>query len=145
MPAAFLFSIVTPPTVPPDAVGSPVNLFRRGPDGIGTPTPSSISEVPTTTLWDSYSQRTQLTGVEYEIKMQWNERSNAWFFSLFWTDGTPIVQNKKAALNVDLLLAVVDPLRPPGSIVLSTPEPGNFAEPTREQLGDTYNLLYLEY
>lgn len=144
MPTTFLFSIVSP-VPPPDATGSPVNLFRRGPDGIGAPVPTDISEVPTTTLWDSYSQRTQLSGVEYEIKMQWNERSNAWFFSLFWTDGTPIVQNKKAALNSDLLLAVVDPLRPPGTLVLSTPEPGNFLEPNRDQLGENYNLLYLEY
>lgn len=145
MPATFSFSIGTPPPIPASP-GRFSTIYRRAPTGITTETPDlDVSEVPTQLGWDSYYQRTELSGTEYLLLFQYNERSDAWYFSLFYTDGVAIVESKKLTLNTDLLLTVVDQRRPPGVLQLTSIEPENYNEPTRDDLGVKYVLLYAEF
>lgn len=143
MPTTFTFLIEPPistPSLTPN--GRYTTIFRRGPNGVTTEEATSLVEVPTNLSWDSYEQRTTLDGVDYTLRFQWNERSNAWFFSLFWTDGRALLRNKKVTLNTDLLFSLVDPLRPPGSLQLRCVEPDNYNEPGRDDFGSRYVLTY---
>lgn len=146
MPTTFTFT-VTAPTNPPvlSPHGNYGTIHRRGLSGLTTEPATSLLEVPTATQWDSYEQRTILDGVEYALRFQWNERSNAWFFSLFYTDGRALIRNKKLTTNTDLLYALVDPLRPPGSLQLLCVEPENYNEPQRDDLGTKFVLCYAGY
>lgn len=139
MPVVFTFTVVSAAPQPP-GVGSVSNFRRVGPDFVKA-LPQELQEVPTTVSVDSYKQRTALDGVEYEIWVQWNERVGVWFFSLYYTDGTPIIEGKALVLYQDLLLTVVDPRRPPGSLVL-LPIEDTYLEPKKEEVGPQYVFTY---
>jgi hypothetical protein len=121
-----------------------VSSFRRIGGEFTQANPDDVEEVPVSLEWDSYRQRTELDGVEYEMLFQWNDRTNSWYFSLFFTDGSALLEGKVVALNSDLLLAMVDPRRPPGALVLIAVEE-TFQEPTRDQLGMDYVVTYQRY
>lgn len=143
MPVVFTFQVTSASPAPPEPVGT-VSNFRRVGGELTTRLPDEVTVVPTSLEWDSYRQRTPLDGVEYQLVFTWNERSNRWVFSLYYTDGSPIVEGKVVALNTDLLLAVVDPRRPPGVLALVSSEETT-EEATRDGLGDTYFVTYQRY
>lgn len=143
MPTTFTFLVVsTTPSTGASPVGRVGRIFRKATTGRTFIPAETFVEVPTQLGWDSYEQRTTLDGVDYSMRFQWNERSQAWCFSLFYTDGTALLRNKKVTTNTDLLYTLTGPLRPPGSMQLLCVEPENFNEPTRDDLGEKFVLTY---
>jgi hypothetical protein len=104
---------------------------------------TSVEAVPTDQPFDSYTQHTTLSGVEYILRFDWSSRASAWFLSLFSADGTPIIQSRKLIPYEDVLSNVIGSARPPGALLLMEASLG-FDRPTQDGLQQQdWQLLYL--
>lgn len=67
----------------------------------------------------NYEQFTELSGREYQLRVQWNDRGGYFAFSMMAQDGTPLIMGVPLYLGVDILrrFRFIDGL-PPGVLFL---------------------------
>lgn len=93
----------------------------------------------------SSTQRTKLSGREYSLRFQWNQRAAHWTLDLADQDDVMIVAGLVLAVGWPLLSLVTDVRRPPGELAVFDPRPVPNAEsPTLESLGTRHELIYWE-
>ncbi len=87
----------------------------------------------------------QLEGVSYLIDLDWNERNEAWFVSVYLDDAgpTPIVQGFRVVIGSPVLRRVRTPPRPPGDILFIDTS-GEDLDPGRDDVGARVQGLYYE-
>ncbi len=73
--------------------------------------------VPITRGVENQEFQVQLDGVEYIIRLLWQDRDESWYFELSDALGTPIWMGQRIATGVPLLFQCVNPLRPPGELI----------------------------
>lgn len=100
-------------------------------------------DVQTDTTVDDFEQDHELDGRLYTFRFMWNRRDNAWRFSLFLPDGTPLVYSRKIVVGFPLIRGEVDNRLPPGVLVafdtLSTD-----TDPAQDELGARVPLVYYD-
>lgn len=101
-------------------------------------------EIPTEFAGESHVElRIALTGRDYVLTFDWNQRDGHWFLSIATPDGTPIISGVKLVANHRLLQGRLEALRPPGEImVLDLLEPA--IDPGFADLGVRHTLNYFE-
>lgn len=92
----------------------------------------------------TFTQRIELEGILYILKIQWNARSEAFMLSIYDKDNTLIIAGLK--LVPDYLLnyqfSYIDAL-PPGAFILYDLEQNPSGVVSFENLGVRYQLMYL--
>jgi hypothetical protein len=106
-----------------------------------------VIPVPTEAA-SSYSQRTQIEGVDYELRYAHNERTDSWTLDIAAlgsvdADNVPIVTGRKIFIGDNLLGYASDALTPPG-LLLALSVDGTRRAPGLGDLGTRVNLYYLE-
>lgn len=103
-----------------------------------------ILQIPT---FDSpfYTQVIDLDGVDYLFDFRYNQRENAWYFSIALVDETPLVSGIKIVVNVGLLQRFPSPLLPPG-LLIALSNTTDQSPPGIGELGTTsrVTLLYFD-
>jgi hypothetical protein len=89
-----------------------------------------------------WTQRTAMGGRDYQLTLDWAQRSGAWHLALADQDGVAIA-TLRLVTNWKLLQRCVDLRRPPGELILLDAQ-GLGEEPTFSGLGDRWALGYLE-
>jgi hypothetical protein len=87
------------------------------------------------------TQKAELDGVSYLVKIEWNMRSG-WYLGLSDAAGNVIFQPKKLVADWDILRSVTDSRRPPGKLALIDIS-GRGLEATYDGLGSTHKIAYL--
>lgn len=102
----------------------------------------AIVEIPTDSENSTYTQVLQLEGVFYLFDFHWNTRDEAWYCSIFLTDGTPLVSGIKLVVDYELLASYKVANQPPGALFLIDTTL-NGLPCGRNELGVRCKLLYL--
>lgn len=68
----------------------------------------------------SYTQRTTLDGVPFQLFFQYNRRQDCWYVSIATVDGQDIWNGLKLVCNWDLLLGCADSRRPAGRLFVTS-------------------------
>lgn len=93
------------------------------------------------------AQRTQLSGVDYEVTWAYNSRSDSWAISFAvigeTEDPTPVLNGAKLHMGHDLLGRCQHPNKPAGSVWVFSVD-GSRTQPGLNDLGTRCHLLYLE-
>jgi len=63
-----------------------------------------------------YTQTTALDGVEYVLEFRYNQREDAWYFSISLPNGTLLAAGIKVICNIPLLRKWVDTRLPKGTL-----------------------------
>lgn len=88
-------------------------------------------------------QRTALSGRDYVLRFDWNQRDGHWFLGLYQPSGEAIITGLKLVVNRPLLGARTEALRPPGELgVIDTR--GLNEDPGFADLGTRHGLVYGE-
>lgn len=77
----------------------------------------AIFTIPVTSAAPNYRQITPLSGVDYELRIDWNERAEHWRLDLLTVAGRALARGLVLAPGVLLLARLVDDERPPGDLV----------------------------
>ncbi|MDC7234971.1 MAG: hypothetical protein PQJ58_17185 [Spirochaetales bacterium] len=89
-----------------------------------------------------FSQKVNLGGIYYGIRIRWNTRSESWYLHLFDADGNPIITGKRLVPNYPLTEIHTDRFQ--GElIVLDTRNDLTDCCITYENLGTRFLLVYL--
>ena len=93
-----------------------------------------------------YSQRVTLSGVEYELRLRWNDYAQYWTLDRETADGVPIATGRTVVLGEDLLGSVPLPAganhpRPPGAL-FCWQAAGIKRRPGLTDLGQSHGLYY---
>lgn len=101
-------------------------------------------EIPTSFGNESHvEQRTTLSGRDYVLRFDWNQRDGYWMLSLLEPNGEPIITGVKLVADWPLLQGRLEALRPPGELlVVDSIEP--HADPGFADLGERHALIYIE-
>lgn len=96
----------------------------------------------------SFTQRTQLEGVDYTLRYCHNSRSDSWTLDVAALGGNdqepiPIVTGVKLFIGNDLLRYASSEIKPPG-ILLALSSDGSRIAPRKDELGSRVRLYYLE-
>jgi hypothetical protein len=96
---------------------------------------------------ESFTQRTQLDGVDYTLRFSHNSRTDSWTLDLSAIGGkdqqdVPIVTGKKLFIGDNLLRYASGELAPPGVLFLLSSD-GSRQAPTLADLGTRVSLYYL--
>lgn len=90
-----------------------------------------------------YDFSVTLEGKLLTFEFRWNERSGAWFLSLFDDTGAPIVSGRRVVLGADLLGRSSDARLPPGTLLAYDTSGANL-DAGRADLGGRVQILYVE-
>lgn len=90
-----------------------------------------------------YTVVVALEGVRYKIKMDWNERVEAWAFSLLLEDDTKILSGVRVIPDWPVLRKVASSNAPPGEIYFRDTS-GDGEPPGRYDLGERVVATYFE-
>lgn len=102
----------------------------------------AIGEIPVSSANDLFSQVTELDGREYVFKFGWNDRTSAWYVSIYNMDETvAIIEGKKVTVQLDFLGRVSGTDRPPGRIFCLDVSGGS-TNPDRDGFGVTHKMYY---
>lgn len=96
----------------------------------------------------SFTQRTQLEGVDYSLRYCHNSRTNSWTLDIAAIGGNdqepvPIVTGVKLFIGNNLLRYASSELKPRG-ILLALSSDGSRKAPGKDELGSRVRLYYLE-
>ncbi len=88
------------------------------------------------------TERVELGGVVYTLRLLWSERAACWHLTLGDADGVPIVSGMRVTAGYPLLaryrhLTTI----PPGELALIGTR-GQDGEPTLDEMGSRYRLYY---
>ena len=99
--------------------------------------------IPTLQSVAFYSQRTTIDDTEYVLRFKWNERDGAWFMDILDEDEGALALGLKLVPGWPILY-YVPPLDylPRGDFYVYTTD-GTAAEPTLDNLGTDFELLYI--
>jgi hypothetical protein len=90
-----------------------------------------------------YDFSSTLEGKLLTFELRWNERSGAWFLSLFDDTGAAIFSGRRVVLGADLLGRSSDSRLPPGMLIAYDAS-GADLDAGRNDLGSRVQLLYIE-
>lgn len=87
-------------------------------------------------------QTTELDGVEFGLRLRWNDREQRWYLDLSDVDGAPILLGVKLVANWSLLRTLADDGRRPRGelVVVDTTGEG---DPRLPDLGRRVRLIYV--
>lgn len=92
---------------------------------------------------ENYSFNSDLDGGNYRFDVNWNQRDEAWYFSLFDEDGEAIFQGAKILVGNGALINNTKLNRPPGELVVVSLDQSD-RKPSRTELGVRVVVLYSE-
>ena len=98
--------------------------------------------IPSGAPGPSFTMRTSLDGVTFELTLTWNERESAWYLAIADSDGAVIRSGIRLALDWPLLRQVVDDRRPAGELYAIDVE-STGVDAGREDLGGRVRLYYV--
>lgn len=102
-------------------------------------------EIPIDAADADFTQVSELDGSAYIFDFSWSDRSQSWYLSLYLqtdTDPAPIVEGARLSVGWPLLIAVVQPGRPPGELFVL--DPNDQGDPGRLELGQRVKLYYFD-
>ncbi len=99
-------------------------------------------EIPVSLDTPLWSQRITLDGVEYVLRLDWNDREARWSLSLGTTDLVWLRTGLKIVAGVSLLrIGTADPRLPPGTL-MAIDLKGDGPPPAFQDLGRRVKLYY---
>lgn len=96
----------------------------------------------TTTAYPDTTQRVELDGAVYSMRLRWTERAGAWHMDLADSDGLAIVQGIRLVTLHPLLRRYRHLAVPPGELILIDAKDQG-GKPTLEEMGERYRLYYV--
>ena len=92
-----------------------------------------------------FRETVTLSGTEYVLDFQYNQREDRWYLSLYDVDGLPIYVGRKIVPSVPLFRKCADPRAPIGALIAQTLTADDTA-PGLDELGTTkrVSLVYYE-
>lgn len=102
----------------------------------------SIARI-TTTPYPDTTQRVELDGVVYTLRLRWSERGECWHFDLSDADGDAILSGVRLVTGFPLLYRFRYLGVPPGELFFFDLR-GLGGQPTLEEMGDRYRLYYVD-
>lgn len=99
-------------------------------------------EIPVAVDTPLYTERVTLDGQEYVLKLDWNDRENRWYLSIYAIDLTPLATGIKVVANWPLLRRFTNAGIPPGVLVATDLSPMGGESPTYSELGARVRLTY---
>lgn len=103
--------------------------------------------IPTSTELSSYTQRTQMDGVDYILRFQFNQRIGRWSMDMYDQDEDPIAHGLPIRTNVNIGRGVRDERFPPGILTVIDHNAETYQDsrdPGLYELGDRFLLTYFE-
>ena len=105
----------------------------------------SVLELPITGADPNFDIKYELDGATYEFRFRFNDREQAWTFSLYDALGKLIRAGVKVVPNFPILSLIADALKPPGSLIMVDAREDRPGEaPTQEEIGEEMTLTYTE-
>lgn len=104
-------------------------------------TPDPV-EVPVSLDVPLYTERVTLDGQEYVFRFDWNGREGRWYFDIGDINENWIVTGVKIVCNWPLLRRLVDPRKPPGSLLAVDFSGLGGEPPSLPDLGRRVKLIY---
>jgi hypothetical protein len=103
------------------------------------------SRVPLTSADNisSFTVRVLLTGVEFILSFQYNQRDSSWWLSLYDALREPIIEGVKCVVGLPLLRNTVDARRPAGELVFLDLTKKDL-DPGLLDLGERIALIYAD-
>jgi hypothetical protein len=102
----------------------------------------SVETIPCTPSGAAtWTQRTQLDGVDYILVFYWAQRDGHWWMHVQDVNEVPIASGLKLVTNWPLLRGVRDVRRPPGSLFIVDTQ-GLDEDPAFDTLGTRHILTY---
>jgi hypothetical protein len=95
----------------------------------------SVQTIPILDGEPFFDQVTRLDGVDYQIKIRYNQRAERFYLSLYSADGTEIAKGAKLVCNWRLFTASVSPLLPPGMLMVVPAMKDDDSPPKLGELG----------
>lgn len=95
----------------------------------------AVQKLPTYTD-PFYSYTIALEGRPYVFEFRYNQREDAWYFSVALPDGTDLVRGVKVVCGISLLKKAADVRLPPGMLT-AIPKGEDDSPPGLEELGTT--------
>ena len=99
--------------------------------------------LPLTFEFASYEFHTELEGVLYYFKIKYNNRMSRWTMNILDENEEMIISGVVLITGYNLLAIYQDPRLPPGDFFMYD-ETGAKQTSTREELGNTVKLFYIE-
>ena len=99
--------------------------------------------IPLIASYPDFTQQCELDGATYTLHFRWNQRAEHWHFDLSTVDGVPIWSGMKLVTGFPLLRGCIHAARPPGDFYVIDLQDLD-AEPTFEDLGSRFALMYVE-
>lgn len=90
-----------------------------------------------------FSETVTLTGTEYVLDFQYNQREDRWYLSLYDTNGNAIYLGRKIVPSVPLFRKCASGSKPLGDLIAQTLT-ANDAPPNIDELGERVQLVYYE-
>lgn len=95
----------------------------------------------TTTSYPNTTERVELDGVVYTLRILWSQRAECWHLDLGDADGAPIVSGIRLTESYPLLARYRHLPVPPGELALLDTRALD-GEPTLSEMGTRYRLYY---
>lgn len=89
-----------------------------------------------------YRQRTALDGKEYNLHIDWNGRSEAWYLDLYDQDNVAVCLGVKLVQGADLF-GKVSKSQLPGKLFILA-QNGDRGDPGIDDLGSVFRLFYFD-
>lgn len=102
---------------------------------------AEIQQIPIDSTFPSFKIRTELEGVSYILRFDWNGRSERWHMGIYDSDETPIQVGLVMNINWDMIGRFAELELPPGLLMLYDTS-GRNEEAGRNDLGDRCVLIY---
>jgi len=103
----------------------------------------AVTRIPTSTTDANYVFTVELDGTEFRLRFKYNERDDAWYFSVLDAEGNILRAGLKVVNEFTLLRLWAQANRPRGELV-AVNQGMVTAPPTLNQLGAEVVLTYLD-
>jgi hypothetical protein len=89
------------------------------------------------------TQRVQLDGIVYTLRVYWSQRCSCWHMDMSDVDGTPILSGLRLVTGFPLLYRYHHLAVPAGELFFFD-ERDQAARPTLEDMGERFRLYYVD-
>ena len=90
-----------------------------------------------------YAETVRLDGADYWLRFRWSMRIEAWFLSVYTSEGVALVEGRMIVPGFDLFGRCVVQGRPPGALFAAGAD-GSLEHPDLTGLGSRVQLYYRE-